>query len=103
MGLHISVEKHWGVGRMSQDYVELPGSGASELRRLDRVLSELTRPSLAEESIAHPTRVALAQLGIFVAADASRRDLVERVWGRKRSLRSQMSSRNDWDTFQPVA
>ncbi|MEA2629423.1 MAG: hypothetical protein QOJ10_1883 [Chloroflexota bacterium] len=88
---------------MSQDYVELPGSGASELRRLDRVLSELTRPSLAEESIAHPTRVALAQLGIFVAADASRRDLVERVWGRKRSLRSQMSSRNDWDTFQPVA
>lgn len=88
---------------MSQDYVDLRGSGAFELRRLDRVLSELTRPSLAENSIAPDTQVALAQLGIGVAGDTSRRDIVERVWGRKRSLLRQMSSSSDWGTFQPVA
>jgi hypothetical protein len=88
---------------MSQDYVELRGSGASEIRKLDRLLSELTRPALGEDSIAPPTRVALVQLGICVAGDASRRDLVERLWGRKRSLLRQMNSTNDWGTFQPVA
>jgi hypothetical protein len=88
---------------MSQDYVELRGAGAFELRRLDRVLSELTRPALDECSIAPATRVALVQLGICVAGDASRRDLVERIWGRKRSVVRQMSSVNNWGPFQPVA
>jgi len=101
--LQVAAETDWGISRMSQDYVELPGSGDFELRRLDRVLSELTRPSLAEDSIAPATRVALVQLGICVAGDASRMDLVERLWGRKRSLLRQMSSRSDWGTFQPVA
>jgi hypothetical protein len=88
---------------MSQDYVDLRGSGAFELGRLDRVLSELTRPALGKSSIAPATRVALMQLGICVAGDASRRDLVERLWGRKRSLLRQMNSTSDWGTFQPVA
>jgi len=88
---------------MSQDYVELHGSGAFELRKLDRVLSELTRPALAEDSIAPATRVAVVRLGICVAGDASRRDLIERLWSRKRSLLRQLNSTNDWSTFRPVA
>jgi hypothetical protein len=88
---------------MSQDYVELRGSGAFELRRLDRVLSELTRPALDGNSIAPATRVALVQLGICVAGDALRRDVIERLWGRKRSLLRQMGSTNNWGPFQPVA
>jgi hypothetical protein len=88
---------------MSQDYVDLRGSGAFELGRLDRILSELTRPALGGSSIAPATRVALMQLGICVAGDASRRDLVERLWGRKRSLLRQMNGTSDWGTFRPVA
>jgi hypothetical protein len=88
---------------MSQDYVELRGSGAFELRRLDRVLSELTRPALDENSIAPATRVALVQLGICVAGDALRTDVIERLWGRKRSLLRQMGSTNNRGPFQPVA
>ncbi|HEY8634919.1 MAG TPA: hypothetical protein VIO34_08150 [Candidatus Dormibacteraeota bacterium] len=88
---------------MSQDYVELHGSGAFELRKLDRVLSELTRPALAEDSIAPATRVAVVRLGICVAGDASRRDLIERLWSRKRSVLRQMSATNNWGPFQPVA
>lgn len=88
---------------MSQDYVEVRGSRAFELRMLDRVLSELTRPALDENWIAPATRVALVQLGICVAGDASRRELVERLWGRKRSLLRQMTSINNWGPFQPVA
>jgi hypothetical protein len=86
---------------MSQDYGELPGSGAFELRRLDRVLTELTRPFIAEDSLPPTTRVALAQLGMWVAGDASRRDLVERVWARKRSLLRFSSI--DRGPYQPVA
>ena len=88
---------------MSQDYVELRGSGAFEIRKLDRVLSELTRPALAEDSIAPATRVAVVRLGICVAGDASRRDLIERLWSRKRSVLRQMSATNNWGPFQPVA
>jgi len=88
---------------MSQDYVEIRPSGAFELRRLDRVLSELTRPALDADSIPPATRAALVQLGICVAGDASRRDLVERLWGRKRSVLRQMSSTSEWGPLQPVA
>jgi hypothetical protein len=88
---------------MSQDHIELRGSCAFELRRIDRVLSELARPALDEDSIARSTRVALVQLGIFVAGDASRRDLVGQLWDRKRALLRQVSSTSDRGPFRPVA
>jgi hypothetical protein len=88
---------------MSQDYIELHGSRAFELRRVDSILSELARPALDEDSIAQSTRVALLQLGICVAGDASRKDLVERLWGRKRSLRRQLSALGDRGPMRPVA
>ena len=88
---------------MSQDYIELDGSGALELRRVDHVLSELARPALDEDSIAPLTRLALAELGIFVAGDASSRDVIERLWSRKRSLLRQLSDSSGWGPFLPVA
>jgi hypothetical protein len=88
---------------MSQDVIELRGSSAFELRRLDRVLSDLARPALVEDSMATSTREALLQMGICVGGDASRRDLIERLWGRKRSLLRQMSSLGDRGPSQPVA
>ena len=88
---------------MSQEYIELSGSRAFELRRVDCILSELARPALDEDSIAPSTRVALLQIGICVAGDASRKDLVERLWGRKRSLRRQLSALGDWRPMPPVA
>ena len=88
---------------MSQDYIEPGASGALELRRVDRVLSELARPALDGDSIAPLTRLALAELGICIAGDASRRDLIERLWGRKRSLLRQLSDTSGWSPFLPVA
>jgi hypothetical protein len=88
---------------MSQEYIELSGSRAFELRRVDSILSELARPVLDEESIAPSTRAALLQIGICIAGDASRKDLVERLWGRKRSLRRQLSDLGAWAPMPPVA
>jgi hypothetical protein len=88
---------------MSQEHIELRGAGAIELQRVDRVLSELARPVLDDYCMAPATRYALMQLGICVGGDASRRDLVERVWGRKRALLRQMSAIGDLSPLQPVA
>lgn len=88
---------------MSQEHIELRGSSAFELRRVDLVLTELARPVLHEDSVPAATRDALLQLGICVGGEATRRDLIERVWGRKRALLRQMSALDDWGPMQPVA
>ena len=88
---------------MSQEHLELRGSSAFELRRVDLVLTQLARPVLDEDSVGEVTRDALLQLGICVGGEASRRDLVERVWGRKRALLRQVSALDDWGPMQPVA
>ena len=88
---------------MSQERIELRGSSAFELRRVDLVLTELARPVLNEDSVEAATRGALLQLGICVSGASSRRDLIERVWGRKRALLRQVSALDDWGPMQPVA
>jgi hypothetical protein len=88
---------------MSQEHFELRGSSAFELRRVEVVLTELARPVLYEDSVEAATRAALLELGICVGGEASRRDLIERVWGRKRALLRQMSAPDDWGPLQPVA
>jgi hypothetical protein len=88
---------------MSQEHIELRGSGALEVRRIDRILSQLARPALEDDFIAPSTKEALAQIGISVAGDATRKDLVELLWGRKRSLLRQINAVNHWGPFQPVA
>jgi siroheme synthase (precorrin-2 oxidase/ferrochelatase) len=88
---------------MSQEYIELRGSSVVELRRVDRILSELARPTLNDESISPSTRAAMVQVGIVVSGRASRKDLIERLWGRKRTLLRQVGSLGDWGPMQPVA
>ena len=88
---------------MSQEYVELSGTSMVELRRVDRILSELARPCLEEEAIAPQTRAAMVQVGVVVSGRASRRDLIECLWSRKRSLLRQVARLGDWGPMQPVA
>jgi hypothetical protein len=88
---------------VSQEFIELRGSGVVELRRVDRILSELARPTLDDESISPSMRAAMVQVGIVVSGQASRKDLIERLWGRKRSLLRQVGSLGDWGPMQPVA
>ncbi|HZK73684.1 MAG TPA: hypothetical protein VFD88_06760 [Clostridia bacterium] len=88
---------------MSQEHIELHGSSAFQLRCVDRILSELVRPALDEDSLAPLTRDALTQVGIRVGGDASRKELVEALWGRKRALLRQVNSTGDRGPLQPVA
>lgn len=88
---------------MSQEYIELRGPRVVELRRLDRILAELARPTLDEESIAPSTRAAMVEVGVVVSAGASRRDLIERLWGRKRTLLRQVGPLGARGPVQPVA
>jgi len=88
---------------MSQEYIELRGSSAVELARLNRILSELARPTLGEEAIAPSTRAAMVEVGIVVSGRASRKVLIDRLWGRKRSMLRQAGSTGDWGPMQPVA
>jgi hypothetical protein len=89
--------------RMSQEHIELRGSSAFQLRRVDRILSELVRPALDEDWMPASTRDALTQVGICVVGDASRKDLVEALWGRKRALLRQLRSPGDWGPMPPAA
>lgn len=88
---------------MSQENIELRSSSVVELRRLDCILSELARPTLDVESISPSTRAAMVQVGIVVSGQASRKDLVERLWGRKRTLLRLVVSLSDRGPMQPVA
>jgi hypothetical protein len=88
---------------MSQEPIELRVPSVVELKRVDRVISELARPALAENPMPAATLEALLAIGICVAGDASRQDLIERLWGRKRSLLRQMVAVGDWGPNQPVA
>ena len=90
------MSQDWSVGGVRV-------SNACQLRRLDRVLCELARPALDEDSMVASTRNALLELGICVGGEASRRDLVERLWSRKRALLQQMSALGEWGPTQPVA
>jgi hypothetical protein len=81
---------------MSEEYIELRGSRAVELRRVDRILCQLARPTIEEDVVTASTRAAMLQVGIVVSGRASRKDLVERLWGRKRTLLRQVGSLGDW-------
>ena len=88
---------------MSQEYIELIGSSAFELQCVDRVLSELARPTMDEASMAPATRDALLRLGICVGGNATRKDLIAVLWGRKRSLLRRIKAAGDWGPARPVA
>jgi hypothetical protein len=88
---------------MKQEYIELRGSSAVELTRVERILAELARPTLDEDAISPSTRAEMIQVGIVVSGRASRKDLIESLWGRKRTLLRQSGSVGGWGPLQPVA
>ena len=88
---------------MSEEYIELRGSTFVDLRRVDLILSQLARPSLDQDSIPTSTRAAMVHVGIVVSGRPSRKDLIESLWRRKRSLLRQVSSLGDWNPLHPVA
>jgi hypothetical protein len=88
---------------VSQEFIEFRGLSAVELTRVDSILSELARPTLDDDPISPSTRAAMLQVGMVVSGRASRKDLIERLWGRKRALLRQVGSVGDWGPMQPVA
>jgi hypothetical protein len=85
-----------------------PGGGGSfgsrwqELYLLDRVLEQLTRPSLPGAGLPSAVRQELHQLGLTIGRTARRQELIERVWGRKRPLLRGLDA-SEGDPMPPCA
>jgi hypothetical protein len=73
-----------------------------ELYRLDRVLAQLTRPSLDEAGISASLRDQIRELGLPLRRAARREELIAEVWGRKRPLLRRLDDLDD-DTPPPCA
>jgi hypothetical protein len=71
-----------------------------ELHQLDRLLTQLTRPSLVGDGVSPALRDELRSLGLSVSR-TGRKELVERVWGRKRPLLRQLGLDDDDDSTPP--
>jgi hypothetical protein len=74
---------------MSQGSIGLTGGDAFELIRLNRALAHLARPTLSEA----PARV----------APPRRKELIARLWSRKRRLLRQAGTGGSWEPESPVA
>jgi hypothetical protein len=66
-----------------------------ELYRLDRVLAQLTRPSLDESGVSPSLRDQLRALGLPLRRSAGREELIAEVWGRKRPLMRRLDGFDD--------
>ena len=81
---------------MSQDLFEFREPQAFHLRRLDLILAELARPALDADAVGQPTRERLIGLGIAIGGTPRRRELIQRVWDRKRGLVHNMKAAGGW-------
>jgi hypothetical protein len=80
------------------------GGDAFELTRLNRALSILARPALTDDWQAPMTRGELLDLGVFAGGRIpARKELIERLWNRKRQVLHHSAAVFDWDGPQPVA
>ena len=61
-------------------------SGWHQLRVLDRLLAQLTRPVPVGADLPDGVSEQLQDMGVSLGLAASREDLVAQVWGRKRPL-----------------
>ncbi|TME08139.1 MAG: hypothetical protein E6I69_06200 [Chloroflexi bacterium] len=78
------------------------GFGAQwvELNHLDRILAQLTRPQLAGSGVPPAVEDDLESIGLS-AYRTGRKELVQRVWGRKRPLLRSLEP--DDDPIPPCA
>jgi hypothetical protein len=72
-----------------------------ELYLMDRVLAQLTRPSVPGAGLPPAVRQDLHQLGLSFRRTPRREELIARVWGRKRPLLAQLEA--DDDPMPPCA
>ena len=77
------------------------GSRYQELYILDRVLEQLTRPSMPGAGLPAAVRQELHQLGLMFGRTTRREELIARVWGRKRPLLRELDC--DSDPMPPCA
>jgi hypothetical protein len=95
---------------MSEGTLEFNGGHAFELTRLNRALAQLARPGSSEEWLSPLSRADLDGLGVFAGrvlpATSSRgphrKELIERLWSRKRQL-LHAAKYDGWGPECPVA
>ena len=71
------------------------GARWEELNELDRLLSQLARPSRLGARVPHSVRAELRAKGVFMSRGTRREQLIESVWSRKRPLLRQLHSMDD--------
>jgi hypothetical protein len=71
------------------------GSPWHEICRLDRILAQLTRPSLEGSGLSPALRDQLRDLGLPLRRAARREELIAEVWGRKRPLLRRLDTSDD--------
>jgi hypothetical protein len=97
---------------MSQGTLEFTGTHAFELTRVNRTLAQLARPGSKEEWLSPLSRADLVGLGVFdgtwrppatSSRGPERKELIERLWSRKRQLLRQAAADDGWHPEYPVA
>jgi hypothetical protein len=97
---------------MSQGTLEFNGGHAFELTRLNRALAQLARPGSSEEWLTPLSRADLDDLGVFTgprrppatpSGGPQRKELIERLWSRKRRLLRQAAKHGGYGPEFPVA
>jgi hypothetical protein len=71
--------------------------------RVDRALTQVTRPAITEDWFAPFMQAELIDLGIYEASPLDREALIERLWSRKRLLLRQLGDFDDGEPASPVA
>jgi len=89
---------------MSQGTFEFTGGNAFELVRLNRALGRLARPAPSEQWQGPMTQAELIDLGVFAGGTPpERKELIDRLWSRKRQLLRMANALDDWRPEPPVA
>jgi len=89
---------------MSRGQFYFSSSDVLELAHLDRTLMHLARPAPSQEWQAPLTVSQLIDLGLFASGQAlQRKDLIERLWSRKRQLMREADELAQWGPDRPVA
>jgi hypothetical protein len=95
---------------MSQGTLGFNGGHAFELTRLNRALAQLARPGSREEWLSPLSRADLDGMGVFTgrrpatsSRGPQRKELIERLWSRKRQLLRQAAKCDGWGPEVPIA
>ncbi len=97
---------------MSRGTLEFTGGHAFELTRVNRALAHLARPGSRDEWMSPLSRPDLVGLAVFAGARCrpatssrgpQRKELIERLWSRKRLLLRQAAAEKSWGSQFPVA